>query len=124
LRFDELRAALGMGPTEGEAWFHLSGRVIGFGQQNPNTRAIILRRWPPSGPIAIVFARTRVPGDGKYENPAHDHDGSWPGCWLRETAWIVLDLPLPVAKSALTDDVRLCSEEDAGTIAAVMSEPA
>lgn len=116
---DAIRALLGFGPVEGEAWFHLPEKDVGFAPQKSGTRALLLRTWG-SGPLATVFPRTRRPHDGEPVNPAHTHQDVYPKCWLRDAGWIVTAFPIPVDKAFLNDSSRLCSEEHPETITAVL----
>lgn len=117
LPLDDLRAALGFGPTEGEAWFDLPEQTAGFATQKTRTRAVILYRWS-NGPIATLFARTSTRKQ-PLTNPPHTHQDEFPDCWLRKEGWIVTARPLPIDKTHLTDDTRMCTEDDPATIAAL-----
>lgn len=117
LPLDDLRAALGFGPTEGEAWFDLSEEIAKFAPQKTTNRAVILYKWG-TGPIATLFARTGSRPQ-PLVNPAHTHQVEFPECWLRKQGWIVTARPLPIDKAHLTDDTRMCTEDDAATIAAL-----
>ena len=123
LALDGLRARLGLGPPEGEAWFHLPERELPFAPQKDGTRALVLRRWPESGPLATVYARTTQKHGNEPLNPAHNHRSEWPSCWLSVDAWIVTRYPLPVSKGKLCDANRLCSEDHQPTVDAVMAGP-
>lgn len=120
INLDAVRAALGFGPVEGEAWFQLPDAELGFASHKSGTRALILRTWG-GGPLAVVLPRTRTPHSDELVNPAHDHRGTYPRCWLGVPAWVVTRYPISVAKSSLTDASRLCSEEDPATVAAVLA---
>jgi hypothetical protein len=122
ISLDALRALLDMGPTEGEAWFHLPDRDLGFARHKDRNRALLLRRWGP-GPIATVFPRTSSPHPDEPVNPAHNHRRVFPACWLDRDAWVVTRYPLQVPKPSLSDQSRLCSEEHAGTVAAILAVP-
>ncbi len=117
----DLAGLLNMGPPEGESWFEQTEEVVGFAPQKPSAqRPIILRRWQ-KGPTAVVFPRTsHVESDG-VANPGHSHRAAWPKCWLRDDGRIVLSRPVVLAKDALDEAHRLCSEDDQATIAAVLA---
>lgn len=115
-----MRAALGFGPVEGEAWFHLPDAGMGFAPHKPGTRALVLRTWG-AGPLAVVLPRTRTAHPDEPVNPAHAHRDVHPRCWLGVPGWVVTRYPISVAKSSLTDASRLCSEEDPATVAAVLA---
>jgi hypothetical protein len=119
---DSIRAALGFGPTEGEAWFSLPESIARFAPQKKDTRrAVILKRWG-SGPIATLFPRSTSPGnDCEPLNPGHDHRESYPDCWLAKDARIVTRVPLQIAKRHLDQNARLCTEEDTASISAVLA---
>lgn len=117
LPLDDLRAALGFGPTEGEAWFSLPESIAAFAPTKPNHRAVILYRWT-TGPIATLYARTSST-EHPLTNPPHNHRSTYPSCWLDRTGWIVTRCTLPIDKTHLTDDTRMCTEEDSATISAL-----
>jgi hypothetical protein len=119
---DALRALLGLGPTEGEAWFQLPDQDLGFARHKKGNRALLLRRWG-AGPIATVLPRTTSHHHGEPLNPAHDHRRDFPNCWLDQDAWIVTRYPINVAKPDLNDRTRMCTEDHAPTIAAVLACP-
>ena len=121
LDLDALRAVLGFGPTDGEAWFHLSEQVVGFAPQKIGNRAILLRNWG-TGPVATVFARTTSKSPPEPINPAHVHQSEFPKCWLRKDAWIITRRPIALDKDLLNDESRICTEDDTGTITAVMGQ--
>jgi len=123
LALDGLRARLGLGPPEGEAWFHLPDKDLPFAPHKNKHRAIVLRLWPESGPLAVVYARTTQKHKSEPLNPAHGHRAEWPGCWLDREGWVVTRLPMPVSKDKLCDANRLCSEDDQDTVKAVMAGP-
>jgi hypothetical protein len=116
---DAMRALLGFGPVEGEAWFHLPEKDVGFAPQKSGTRALLLRTWG-SGPLATVYPRTRSPHPQEPFNPPHTHQSTYPKCWLRDPGWIVTSYPIPVDKGVLNEASRLCSEEHGPTVAAVL----
>jgi len=118
---EQLAALLGeIGYPEGETWFHQTEAVVGFAPQKPDAmRAIILRRWQ-KGPTAVVFPRsTSELAKHELPNQAHTHQAAWPKCWLRDNGRIVLSRAVVLAKDALDEAHRLCTEDDPATIAAV-----
>jgi hypothetical protein len=120
---DALRAFLDMGPTEGEAWFHLPEEKVGFAPHKAGkTRALVLRRWG-TGPLAVVYPRTTRDRPKEPLNPAHNHRATYNKCWLDKAARVLTRHPIPIAKDDLTEEWRLCSEEHEPTIRAVMSGP-
>lgn len=120
INLSDLAALLNMGPPGCESWFQQTEAVVGFAPQKPRAnRAVILRQWPSAGPIAYVFARTSNLDGVELRNPGHQHRSTWPKCWLRDDGNIVLSRPLSVAKDALDEAHRLCSEDDQATIDAV-----
>jgi hypothetical protein len=123
LRVDGVRALLGFGPTEGEAWFELPDKDLNFAPHKTRNRALLLREWPETGPTAIVYARTTCPHSNEPRNPPHTHKQDWPKCWLDLEGWVVTRYPLPVPKEKLCDDTTLCLEQDGDTVRAVMAGP-
>jgi hypothetical protein len=127
LGLDALKALVfEMGPPEGDSWFHLPEDVVRFSKKKSGKRGLIIRRWG-SGPLATVYARSTSDdlndSTNAHRNPAHDHRATWPACWFGQEAWVVTSRPLRLAKDLLGEDARLCTEEDAATIAAVMAGP-
>lgn len=120
---DRVRAALGIGYTEGEAWFSLAEETVGFApHKRGGHRAVILRRHG-RGPVATVFARTSQEGSGCC-NPPHDHVTEFSRCWLNLHGDIVLAVPLQIPASEICQNNYMCAEPDEATTRAVLAASA
>lgn len=117
----EIRRRLNIPPVAGVAWFSVDEKEVAFAQhKSPRHRAVILRSWPDSSPLAWVFARSTSSSNG-IEHEAHDHSYEYPSCWIENPARIVTTVPLTIKKSMLDHQTAMCAEPDELIVTALLA---
>ena len=113
---DGPRALLDLEPVDGESWFLVTEKALGFAPQKDGRRPVILRQ-SGSGPLATVYPRTTRPNAHAPESPSHDHREQYPRCCISKDGWVLTGIPKTIARDDLGEP--RCREQHAATLEAV-----